>query len=99
MRVPYTRSSCGLFLMCVLAALLPCAALAQLLGPEFQVQSDTNYPHLDPVVAADGAGNFVAAWATGFQDGDNYGIFGQRFDATGTAVGNEFQVNSYTPGE
>ena len=28
--------------------------------------------------------------------GDRRGIFGQRFDSTGTALGTEFQVNSYT---
>ena len=99
MKAPFTRRSCGLFLVWMLAGLLPCAALAQLLGPEFQVHSDTSYLHRDPVVASDGAGSFVAAWATGFQDGDSFGIFGQRFDAAGSAVGNEFQVNSYTSAE
>ena len=25
-----------------------------------------------------------------------YGIFGQRYDSSGFAVGNEFQINAYT---
>jgi hypothetical protein len=34
------------------------------------------------------------------QDGaDDEGIFGQHFLSTGEPLGNEFQVNSYTPGE
>jgi hypothetical protein len=33
---------------------------------------------------------------TSNQDGDYLGVFGQRYDASGTAQGGEFQVNSYT---
>jgi hypothetical protein len=30
------------------------------------------------------------------QDGDWYGIFGQRYDSSGNAAGSEFQINTYT---
>ena len=30
------------------------------------------------------------------QDGSGYGVFGQRFDQSGSNVGNEFQINTYT---
>ena len=30
------------------------------------------------------------------QDGSNWGIYGQRLDSSGNAIGSEFQVNTYT---
>ena len=30
------------------------------------------------------------------QDGNGYGIYGQRYNAVGVTVGAEFQVNTYT---
>ena len=30
------------------------------------------------------------------QDGDLWGVFGQRFDSSGSAIGSEFQVNTHT---
>ena len=44
----------------------------------------------------DGAGNFVVAWESYEQDGSYSGVFGQRFDAAGSKIGIEFQVNSTT---
>jgi hypothetical protein len=43
------------------------------------------------------AGGFVVAWVS--QDGDGYGIYGRRYDASGGAVGGKFRVNTYTIGE
>ncbi len=40
-------------------------------------------------------GRFVVVWAS-HQDGDGYGIYGQRYNSDGTPAGNEFQVNVYT---
>jgi hypothetical protein len=47
-----------------------------------------------PVVAMLPDGRFVAAWESNYQDGDRTGIFFRRFDAGGTPVGPEQQVNS-----
>ena len=47
-------------------------------------------------LAMDANGNFVATWTTIHQDGDNYGVFARRFDSSGTAQGEEFQVNTTT---
>ena len=47
-------------------------------------------------VAAMPDGGCVATWTSQYQDGDNKGIYAQRFDGTGAAVGNEFLVNSTT---
>jgi hypothetical protein len=64
-------------------------------GAEFRVNTYTTSAQLKPVVAADAAGRFVVVWQS-VQDGDQYGVFGQRFDASGAKLGPEFQVNSYT---
>lgn len=48
-------------------------------------------------VAALPDGGYVVVWdSRQGQDGDSYGIFGQRFDAQGNKVGTEFQVNNYS---
>jgi len=63
---------------------------------EFQVNTHTMSYQSDPAVAADGADNFVVVWSSNEQDGDSWGIFGQRYDSSGTALDKEFQVNTYT---
>ena len=41
-------------------------------------------------------GGFVAVWQTMNSQTEMWDVYGQRFDATGTAVGGEFRINSYT---
>lgn len=65
-------------------------------GLEFQVNSYTTGDQLYPKVASDAGGAFVVAWQSVPQDGGNWGVFGQRFNAAGLPQGTEFQVNSYT---
>ncbi len=82
-----------------LVAVPPVWAQATPLGSEFRVNTQTAYGQENPSIAATSAGGFVIVWESGgAQDGDAYGIFGQRFDASGTAVGTEFAVNTYTTG-
>jgi hypothetical protein len=69
------------------------------LGNEFQVNTYTTGQQLYAAVAANAGGDFVVVWHSYGQDGDERGIFGQRFDNTGAAAGPEFQVNSYTTGD
>jgi len=67
------------------------------LGAEFRVNSYTPSRQWRPSVAADPSGNFVVVWSSEApQDGSQDGIFGQRYDSGGEALGGEFQVNSYT---
>jgi hypothetical protein len=66
------------------------------LGVEFRINSYTTLGQRFPSVAFDSAGNFVAAWHSQAQDGNNYGIFAQRYASTGAPLGGEFRVNSYT---
>jgi hypothetical protein len=65
-------------------------------GPEFQVNSYTFSNQDYSAAAMNDSGNFVIAWQSAGQDGDDYGIFAQYYDDNGNPFGIEFQVNSYT---
>ena len=65
-------------------------------GSEFQVNTYTTESQREPSVAFTGLGDFVVVWNSHFQDGQESGIFGQRFSSTGAALGGEFQVNEFT---
>ena len=66
------------------------------LGGEFQVNTYTTGFQYVPAVAADSNGNFVVVWESEGQDGSGYGAFGQRFNSSGSRLGAEFQVNTYS---
>jgi hypothetical protein len=72
------------------------AASGAPLGPEFRVNTYTTNGQGGPQVAADGSGNFVVVWTSKSQDGSDYGVFGQRYAASGVPLGPEFRVNTYT---
>ncbi len=63
---------------------------------EFKVNATTHRHQTDPAVAMADDGNFVVTWVSEEQDGDNKGIFVQRYDANGQRAGSEIQVNTYT---
>ena len=65
-------------------------------GAEFQINTTTADEQTDPSVAALDDGGFVVVWQSRDQDGDNWGVFSQRYDSAGSAVGAETQVNSTT---
>ncbi len=66
------------------------------LGSEFQVNTYTTNAQLYPSVAAAASGDFVVAWASVGQDGNQNGVFARRFSSAGAALASEFQVNTYT---
>jgi len=68
-------------------------------GIEFKVNTFTTGDQKAPTVAMDSAGDFVIAWQSRFQDGSSYGIYAQRYNATGATQGIEFKVNTYTTSE
>jgi len=68
------------------------------LGTEFRVNSYTTGYQQRPSVTSDASGNFVVVWSSLDQDGSNWGVFGQRHNSLGEALGTEFRVNSYTNG-
>jgi hypothetical protein len=66
---------------------------------EFLVNTYTTGNQWVSAVARDGFGGFVVTWQSQEQDGSAGGIFGQRFDSAGLAVGTEFQINTHTTGK
>jgi hypothetical protein len=66
-------------------------------GTEFRVNTYSYATQNVPEVAAESNGDFVVIWRSRFQDGDGYGIFGQRLTSAGVRIGTEFQVNAFTP--
>jgi hypothetical protein len=83
--------------VCV-CVVLPALASAQIpLTPEFQINTYTTSAQAGQAIAADAAGNFVVMWYSYFQDGSSAGIYGRRYQASGTPIGGaEFRVNTYT---
>ena len=82
----------------VVAALAARAAWPQgdPLGPEFRVNSYTTNTQNYPALAANPNGGFVVVWQSAYQDGSNFGVFGQRYAGSGTPLGPEFRVNSHS---
>jgi hypothetical protein len=71
-------------------------------GTQFQVNTYTINNQVFPSVASDSVGNFIVVWGSkGNTSGDTagYSIQGQRYDANGAALGEQFQVNTYTTGD
>ena len=67
-------------------------------GSEFQVNTFTDDWQGYPSVAMNSDGKFVVVWHSWYQDGSSRGVFGQRYNHTGTPQGPEFQINTYTSG-
>jgi hypothetical protein len=68
---------------------------------EFQVNSSTTGKHGLSTVDVGPTGEFTVIWQSGTAfdmglDGDKAGIMGQQFNAAGSPLGGEFQVNSNT---
>ena len=81
-------------------ALAPLGLAAQVLtfGSEFAVNTYTTGQQGYPAVATAPDGRFVVVWSSESQDGDSFGVFGQRYNAFGAKAGAEFQVNTSRPG-
>lgn len=76
------------------------------IGSGFRVNTTTSQDQQNPAVAIQNNGSFVAAWtgdrsssATSGQDDSGTGIYAQRYQADGTAIGSEFLVNTTTDGD
>jgi len=65
-------------------------------GSEFQINTTSASDQNTASVAMDSAGNFVVTWESQGQDGSGTGIFAQRYNAAGTPLGAEIQVNTVT---
>lgn len=71
-------------------------AVGNPLGGQITVNTTTTDVQRDSAVAMDAVGNFVVVWESKTLD---YGIFGQRFDASGAKIGGEFIVNQTVIGD
>ena len=65
-------------------------------GAEFQVNTYTDNTQRDPDVAVNSNGDFVVIWSSDARQSLRYDIKAQRFDNTGSRVGEEFMVNTYS---
>ena len=68
-------------------------------GNEFQLNSHTDGDQDYPRIGVFADGRFVSVWESDGQDGDGWGVFAQRHEATGADLGEEFQVNSLSAGD
>ncbi|MEZ0374456.1 MAG: fibronectin type III domain-containing protein [Candidatus Sericytochromatia bacterium] len=64
------------------------------IGCEFRVNTYTSFDQRNPAVAIDDDGDFVVAWQSYRQDGNDFGIFAQRYTSSGGTNGSEFLVNT-----
>ena len=77
-------------------------------GPEFRVNTTVANDQKWSSVAMDDNGDFAITWTSYGQDGGGNGpgagvngqngVYVQRYDSTGTAVGGEFRANTFTDG-
>jgi hypothetical protein len=69
------------------------------IGDEFVVNTYTTGSQYGAAIAVEANGNFVVVWEdSNFRDGSGLAVMGQRFAASGSRLGGEFQVNTYTTG-
>ncbi|MBL4708666.1 MAG: SprB repeat-containing protein, partial [Flavobacteriales bacterium] len=67
-------------------------------GTEFQVNTEVSGYQISPDIAMDSTGNFTVVWTSAGQDGDEDGIYGQRYTNAGATDDSEFQISTTTAG-
>src|SRR4051794_24379083 len=65
-------------------------------GTETLVNTTTASDQYNPAVSALSEGGYVVTWMSYGQDGSDWGIYAQRYDASGNPVGSETRVNTTT---
>ena len=66
-------------------------------GSEFRVNASTDGEQSQPMAIGLAGGGFVIAFSDDRVDSSGTGVFGQRYDASGVALGANFQINTYVP--
>lgn len=66
-------------------------------GSEFRVNTTTSDEQRTPAVSMNAAGDFVVLWSS-LEDAGTYGIYGQRYLASGAPDGTQFRANTFTTG-
>ncbi|MFL5330324.1 MAG: RHS repeat-associated core domain-containing protein [Gemmataceae bacterium] len=72
------------------------STITALSASDVRVNTHTTSNQMIPRVAHSALGSSVVVWQSYDQDGDSWGVYGQRYDAAGQAVGSEFQINQTT---
>ena len=65
-------------------------------GNEVRVNTATSDVQAYPAVDITNDGAVMVAWSSLEQDGSDWGVYAQRFNASGAVVGTEFRLNSTT---
>ncbi len=68
----------------------------QTLGPEVRINTTTAGDQSQAAVAALAGGGYVVTWTSLNQDGSATGVYAQRYDANGIALGGEVRINTTT---
>jgi Dockerin type I domain len=71
------------------------AALAAGVTADSRVNTETKRLQSFPELAA-GGNQLIVTWSSWDQDGSDWGIYGQRYDAFGAKLGGEFRINTTT---
>lgn len=66
-------------------------------GSEFRINTYTIGSQSRPFIATDGIASYFVEWTSYGQIGADHDMYAQRYDASGTKLGSEFQINTYTP--
>jgi len=66
---------------------------------ELHISTETDRGQQETEIGMASNGDFVVAWESRDQDGDNLGIYVQRYDSSGTKIGTEISVNTTTDEE
>ncbi len=78
------------------------------LSEQFIVNSYRSGAQRWPAISLNDDGHLLVVWQSQSQDGEGWGVFGQKFDSKGEplgaefrvdAHGDEFQINTYIPGD
>ncbi len=64
------------------------------LSGEVRVNSEVGLLQRDPAIAMNANGQFVVTWSSLGQDGEGWGVFGRRFNATLVPQGGELQAST-----
>ena len=68
------------------------------IGTEIQVNENFVGNQYEPTIQRLSGGDVLIAWESGLNDGDSFGLAGQRFEQNLDRIGSEFIINSRTYG-
>jgi large repetitive protein len=68
------------------------------MGAEFRVPTYTSGTQGTASVTLSATGDFIVLWGSDGQEGSQSGAYAQRYASSGSQLGSEFRVNTYTTG-